>query len=198
MRSLDVSHLPTSSFGSRTPIWWGNTLMLLIETSMFAMCLVTYFYLRQLGGPWPPRVIDQPNLVPAALNLVVLLVSSGFAYALGKAVEVPNLRAIRALLAACVGCGLLALLLRAEEMHVLHFKWSTHAYGSIFWTTLGLHTAHVLTAMLEAAALLYQLYRGPIYIKHLHDIRLTAVYWHWVVLMVLPIDFTLYLAPRIL
>jgi cytochrome c oxidase subunit 3 len=196
MRKLDVAHLPTYGFGTRTPIWWGNTLMLLIETSMFVMCLVTYFYLRQTDSPWPPRPIDRPDLLPAAANLAVLLVSSVAMYAVGRAVERRSVPGMRAGLLACLILGLAALALRAGEMDVLHFKWSTHAYGSIFWTTLGLHTGHLLTATLEDAAMLYQLVRGPIYVKHLHDVRLTGVYWHWMVFILIPIDVVLYLVPR--
>jgi cytochrome c oxidase subunit 3 len=197
MRTLDVSHLPNYGFGTRTPIWWGNTVMLLIETTMFGICLVTYFYLRQIARQWPPRTMDVPELGPTVANLVVLAVGSAFMYAAGQAVETRSLRLMRWLLAAVVAAGLVSLGVRAVELDVVHFKWSTHAYGSIFWTTMGLHTLHLLTATLESVALVYQLYRGPVYMKHLHDLRLAAVYWHWMVLILVPIDFVLYVVPRL-
>ena len=59
--AVDVSHLPETAFGTRTTLWWGNTLLLFIETTMFALLAATYFYLRQNFHEWPPV---QPNTQP--------------------------------------------------------------------------------------------------------------------------------------
>ena len=40
-RTIDVSHLPEEAFGERSPVWWGNTLMLLIESSTVAILIVS-------------------------------------------------------------------------------------------------------------------------------------------------------------
>ncbi len=197
MKTLDVSHLPTTGFGSRTPIWWGNALMLTIESAMFAMCAVTYLYLRQAAAQWPPRAVDLPDPWLAAATLAAAGLGSFAMYTVGRSVEAARLRSVRNALLACVACGAVSLAFRTLEMGALRFKWSTHAYGSIFWTTLGLHTAHLLTATLETAAMAYQLFVGPVYVKHLLDIRLTAAYWYWVTAVLVGIDAVLYLLPRI-
>ena len=44
---IDVSELPHHEFDTYDPVWWGNNLLLAIETSMFAILIATYFYLRQ-------------------------------------------------------------------------------------------------------------------------------------------------------
>src|SRR3954470_20606547 len=59
--ALDVARLPESSFGTRAPLWWGNTLLLFIETTMFALLAATYFYLRMDFEQWPPV---QPHTQP--------------------------------------------------------------------------------------------------------------------------------------
>ena len=82
-RTIDVSHLPEEAFGERSPVWWGNTLMLLIESSTVAILLVTYFYLRMNFQQWPPPKIDAyppidhpvPDLGFSTLNVLLLLLS---------------------------------------------------------------------------------------------------------------------------
>src|SRR3954469_619249 len=87
--TIDVSDLPPSALDHRSPIWIGNALLLAIETTMFAILVATYFYLRQNFENWPPPQVNfyPPNLHPApdlfwgTLNLVVIL-GATFAMAL--------------------------------------------------------------------------------------------------------------------
>src|SRR4051794_30636348 len=81
---IDVSGLPKSVMDHRAPIWWGNLLLLLIETAMFALVIATYLYFRVVDFQhWPPPnvsgVVAQyhptPDLTFATLNLVVMLIS---------------------------------------------------------------------------------------------------------------------------
>ena len=78
-RVIDVSDLPLSAMDHRSPIWIGNALLLAIETTMFAILVATYFYLRANFQNWPPPQINYlpPNFHPApdllwgTLNLLV-------------------------------------------------------------------------------------------------------------------------------
>src|SRR5947209_19561815 len=61
--AIDVSHLPPTAFDTRAPVWWGNTLMMFIETTSVALLVVTYFYVRQNFPQWPPpRLSANPPL----------------------------------------------------------------------------------------------------------------------------------------
>src|SRR5579883_3292651 len=81
--ALDVSKLPSVTFDVRAPIWWGNTLLLLIETTMFGITVSTYFSLRQNFKQWPPPLAGQPfslraplpQLLYGSINMALLLVS---------------------------------------------------------------------------------------------------------------------------
>ena len=44
--AIDVSHLPTSAFGHKEPLWWGVMLAIAIESTAFALAWATYLYLR--------------------------------------------------------------------------------------------------------------------------------------------------------
>src|SRR5947209_7395619 len=66
-RVLDVSGLPDDALDSREPVWWGNALLIMIESMTILLLIVSYFYLRRNFTDWPP---PQPNSVPAIYNPV--------------------------------------------------------------------------------------------------------------------------------
>src|SRR3954469_24788063 len=82
---LDVSPLPESVLDYRSVVWWGNLMLLFIETTMFALLVAAYFYVRPNFSHWPPPQTNGPQAiydpVPAlrlpTLNLLLMLVSCG-------------------------------------------------------------------------------------------------------------------------
>src|SRR6187551_3306045 len=79
---IDVSELPHHGFDTLDTIWWGNNLLLAIETSMFVLLIATYFYLRQNFELWPPPLAQLtapldplPGLSYGTANLLLLLLS---------------------------------------------------------------------------------------------------------------------------
>ena len=43
---IDVSALPTTVFGPKAPLWWGAAGLFAIESTLFALLVFTYYYLR--------------------------------------------------------------------------------------------------------------------------------------------------------
>ena len=79
---IDVSELPHHGFDTLDPVWWGNNFLLAIETSMFAITIATYFYLRQNFSQWPPPLAQMtgplkplPDLAFGTANTILLLAS---------------------------------------------------------------------------------------------------------------------------
>src|SRR3954463_11985423 len=80
---IDVSNLPDNAFDERSPLWWGNLLMIFIETTTVALLVAIYFYLRMNFGDWPPPKVDVfpplyhpvPDLGAATVNTMLLLLS---------------------------------------------------------------------------------------------------------------------------
>src|SRR3982751_466549 len=78
---LDVSRLPSEAMDHRSPIWWGNALLLCIETTMFALLVATYFYIHMNYAAWPPprpensNYRTNPDLGYATINLLIILAS---------------------------------------------------------------------------------------------------------------------------
>src|SRR6185312_8164887 len=71
---LDVSGLPNVVFGHRNLVWLGTVLYILIEGTMAALLVGSYFYLRTRSTEWPPGVLP-PALRFGVANTIVLLAS---------------------------------------------------------------------------------------------------------------------------
>jgi len=178
---IDVSNLPTTAFGSRDPLWWGVAGVMCIEGTMFALMLASYFYLRGGAHVWPPPGVVHPGLGITTGNLAILLLSILPMHLAAQAAERQDLAKIRLWLVVSTGLFVAFLALRISIMHRLTFRWDSHAYGSLIWTTVGLHTVHVVTGIVENLLFITVLTRGPVEDKLMDDLRLNSMYWYFVV-----------------
>jgi len=74
-RTLDVGALPPGAFGSRSLMWWGTLGMVLIESTVFALAIASYFYFRTRMPSWPPGGVAPPDLRWGTINTLILLAS---------------------------------------------------------------------------------------------------------------------------
>jgi len=178
---LDVSQLPTTAFGQRDPLWWGVVGIMSIEGTMFAIMAASYFYLRGGAHVWPPPGVLHPGIGITTLNLGILLLSLFPMHRAAQEAEREDLPKIRFWLAVSTVLFVLFLALRIAILRRLNFRWDSHAYGSLVWTTVGLHTLHVVTGTVENLLFLALLTRGPVEDKLMDDLRLNSLYWYFVV-----------------
>jgi cytochrome c oxidase subunit 1/cytochrome c oxidase subunit I+III len=197
-RVLDVSKLPAVASGPRATIWWGVLGLLAIEGAMFGLLVATYFYLQRNFQSWPPPGTPAPDLAAGTANMALLLVSLWLMRTAQRAALEERRRPIWIALAICIVIGAASLALRALEFNAMHCRWDTHAYGSVVWTTLGMHTGHLIASTLENVLLALLMLRGPVERKHFVDVNVNAVYWYFVVIGWLPIYMILYFSPRLL
>jgi cytochrome c oxidase subunit 3 len=194
--ALDVSPLPDYGFGHRSLLWWATASMMVIEGTVFALVLVSYFYLKGRAPHWPPSG-SGPDLRWGTLN-TVLLIASCVPNALAKsAAERFDLGKVRLWMAVCLVFGLAFNIVRALEFTVLNVRWDSNAYGSVVWVLLGFHTTHVVTDFLDTGVLAALIFAGPIDDHRFVDVSENALYWYFVVLAWLPIYAVIYFAPRI-
>jgi len=145
---------------------------------------------------WPPATVQAPDLTLPSLNLGILLVSAVVMMVADRAAKRRQLWLIRLCFALAVVAGIAILSIRAQVLADLGYKWSSHAYGSVIWTMVGMHTFHMLAATGEVALLLiYSLVR-PITKKQILDIRATVVYWYFVVAVWVPHYVIIYVVPH--
>jgi cytochrome c oxidase subunit III len=194
---LNVSGLPTVVFGRRSITWWGIIGMMLIEGTMFAMVLASYYYYRTRATGWPPGLMP-PALIYGAINTAVFVVSVAPNLWINKLAPKGDLRKVRIGLVIMTAIGIVNIALRVLEFTTLNCQWDANAYASIVWTILGLHSAHLITDWFDTAVLLVLMFRNDLVEgKRFVDVEENAYYWYFVVIAWIPIWFTLYIAPRL-
>lgn len=187
--AIDVSSLPDSECDHRSLVWWGNMVLLAIETTMFALLIAAYFYVRPNFTAWPPPYVNGPQAlfdpVPAlglpTMNLVLLLLTLAPMIAADRACMRRDEGMVKLMLALFLAMGFACIALRFREFGALHFRWDDNAYASIIWTTVGMHLLHLMVGVLELALMLGWLMVHGLDDKHARDVRVTAVYWYWIV-----------------
>jgi cytochrome c oxidase subunit III len=205
-RTLEVSHLPHVGWDAQSPLWWANTIMLVIETTMFGILFASYFYLRMNFDPWPPPQINTapayyntaPDLSIGTVNTIWLLLSCLPAFFLDRAARKLDTHKVRFWMAILIFTGLVAIGLRFAEFPHLHFGWDENAYAGVIWMLLGMHLMHLIIATMEAAVLGTHAFRFEVDEKHAVDITTTPVYWYWVVGTWILIYGVVYFGARVL
>ncbi|MFL6836046.1 MAG: heme-copper oxidase subunit III [Bradyrhizobium sp.] len=193
----DLSGLPMHGLGTASVTWWGTLAFMLIEATGFALAIAVYLYLMNLAALWP---IDapRPTLLPGTVVTLILVASVAPNYLVSRWAEQQDLRKVRIGIVVMSLLGIAPLAVRAFEFPALNVNWDSNAYGSIVWTLLGLHTAHLITDLVDTlvlAALMFT--RQGDNPRRFGDVQDNAMYWNFVVVTWLPIYGCIYWIPRL-
>jgi heme/copper-type cytochrome/quinol oxidase subunit 3 len=170
-------------------------LVIASEATLFLLLLATYFYLRfKSDGAWPAGhapAIAKPLI--ATLLLVASSVPLAFA---GRAADRRERGAIRVALLVGALLGVAFLVFQDVLIHqsLDRFGPRDSAYGSIYYTLLGLHAAHVAVGVLLAlwaCARSWRFDRTAIV-----TVKVTTLYWHFVNIVAVLVFLVLYISPR--
>jgi heme/copper-type cytochrome/quinol oxidase subunit 3 len=194
-RILNVSRVPNVTFASRSLTWWGTIGMMTIEAGVFALVIVSYFYLDSRSDTWPPGVLP-PDLLWGSINTAIFVLSVIPTEWYRRRARQGDLQAVRIGLVIAILVGIANLGVRYEEMLHLNCDWSQTAYGSAVWFLMGLHITHLLTDWIETIVLTVLFFSPHIEGKRFVDAEENASYWYFVVLTWIPIYLVLYWAPR--
>jgi cytochrome c oxidase subunit 3 len=205
MRPLDVSGLPAAAFDVKSPLWWGNTLLLFIETCMFGILIAIYFTVAMTLKPFPPPRTEQlpvlydsyPDLTLPIIGLVLFFVSMVPAVWLDIAARRRDSGAVKIAIPITLTINIALIVVRYFEFDSLHFKWNDNAYGSITWIILGIHMFHLIVMFCEDAYLTIWTYTHGLDDKHAIDLTVMAVYWYWIVGVWLVLFSIVYIYPRL-
>jgi heme/copper-type cytochrome/quinol oxidase subunit 3 len=160
--------------------WWGMALFLCAEATLFGTLIATYFYLDFNSSGWPPAGIKAPSVVLPLVATGVLIATSvpmSLAVRLSRAGRrMPAAWLVT--LALVVQCCYLAgqILLFGHDLQ--QFKPHDTAYGSIYFTMLGTHHAHVALGILLNGWVLWRIAFAGLNNYRLIGLRATALYWH--------------------
>src|SRR4051812_47285692 len=160
-RSIDVSDLRSYAFSHSSLMWWGTLGMIAIEGTVFALVIATYFYLRSHSDVWPMTALP-PDLLWGTLNTAILVASAVPNHLAKKAAEHHQLAGVRLWLCVGLAFGVAFLAVRVMEFATLNVRWDSNAYGSVVWTLLGFHTAHLATDVADTLVLAVLFFKGPL------------------------------------
>jgi cytochrome c oxidase subunit I+III len=190
-------HVAVNAGGSVVVASWAMGLGILFVAIAFASLLLSYFYLRLENPVWPPQGFAEPPL--GGMLLAAGLVVAGAA-AMGGAlrrVKAADQAGFIGALVASLALGGGGFVLQFRELVRLDFAWTTHAYGSIFYTLAGFAFVVAAASLIMGASALYWGLRG-LYTARRHAAVANIARFQAAAVVVWLIGFaTLYLGPRL-
>jgi heme/copper-type cytochrome/quinol oxidase subunit 3 len=204
---LDVSSLPDSAFDWRDPVWWGNTLLMTIETVTIALMIAAYFYIRRNYTTFPPPKVDvfppiydtAPKLTAGTINLVLMCVSCVVMYMTDVRARRLDRKGVMAGLIVMILVGAICVWLRWYEFQNLYFWWNDNAFASCEWIILGTHLTYLLATAVEFVLLFaWAATHEELDSHHALDVTLIGGYWYWTAGTMLVVWSVIYLGPRVM
>jgi cytochrome c oxidase subunit III len=178
--------------------WWGMALFLCAEVALFGTLIGSYFYLDFQSKQWPPAGIKPPSVVLPLVATGVLVAMSLPMFLAARSARAGRRGNVIALIvvALVVQSCYLALQILLFRHDLNHFSPQGSAYGSIYFTLLAVHHAHVLLGiLLDLTVLFFLAYRG-LTNYWLIGVRGLALYWHVINVLAVIVVFT-QLAPSL-
>ena len=163
---------------------WGMALLVATEATLFGGLFATYLYLRSNVAQWPPPGVEAPKVaLPLVLNGVLALtfVPMLFAARSARAGRAAPARLL-ILLAFLVQAAFFGIQLHEISADLAKFSPQDTACGSIYFTMLGVHQAHVAVGLLLDAWIAGRLL-GGLTAYRVTAVRAIALYWYFVIAM---------------
>ena len=188
--------LPTQGAARNAPGWWALVMSLLVDGSLFASLVFSYFYLWLGTEAWPPAGIAIAGWPAMLTSLALLLACAGAAQFATRALrsDARGRAAAGWLATGLLGTGFLAA--QAWAMAPTGAP-GTHAYASVAWALAGFHIVHVLLAMLFAAFVAARLRRNLVTAARPLEARVTAGLWRYTVAQGMLTWGVIHLFPRL-
>ena len=159
--------------------WWGMVVFIATEATLFGTLIGSYYDLRFRTPHWPPVGVPDPKVAVPLILLAVLVstsvpvqLASMFARA-GRTTATQ----LALLVALVLQSGYLAMQIHLYVDDLHKFSPQATAYGSIYFTMVGAHHAHVFVGILLEGWLLMRLFFGNSVYRAV-GIQATAFYWH--------------------
>jgi cytochrome c oxidase subunit 3/cytochrome c oxidase subunit I+III len=171
--------------------WWAMALLIATEATLFGSLIASYFYLRFQASVWPPPGVPSPSVTLPLVLTAVLLASTVPIYGAVQAAAAgrPGRAWLLVVLAMAVQGAYLGVQIHLFADDLASFSPTANAYGSIYFTLLAIHHAHVGVGLLLDAWIVGKLVRGLTNYRMI-ALRVIALYWYFVALVGIAVVFT--------
>ena len=162
----------------------GMLVFLAAETMFFGGLISAFLFLRLGAQVWPPPFQPRLPIEVTGVNTLFLLASSVTMARAGRAIRRGDQAGLVRGLGLTALLGAIFLGVQGYEWgRLIHFGFtaSSGTYGSTFYTLIGTHGLHVLAAVSLLLVVLVRAWRGR-FSPHRHTaVRVSAMFWHYVV-----------------
>ncbi len=162
---------------------------------MFAAFFFAYLFARSKAVVWPPVGLPRLPVAMPAVNTLVMLASSGTFVLAIQRIKRGNRKAFQQYTALTFGLGALFLALQAmvwRDVGAQGLSVSDGVYGAVFYAFTALHALHVVAGLMVLAWVLVRSFTGT-YSEHNHtNVRVSAMFWHFVDVVWLLMFVTIY------
>jgi heme/copper-type cytochrome/quinol oxidase subunit 3 len=174
-----VNTVPYTHRVARPNGWWGTVVFVATEATLFGTLIGSYYDLRFKTPQWPPAGIPDPKVALPLILLAVLVATSVPVQLASRFARARRAGAAQLALfcALALQCGYLALQIHLYVDDLHRFTPQGSAYGSIYFTLVGAHHAHVFLGILLEAWFLLRLLGGLTTYRAV-GLQATAFYWH--------------------
>jgi cytochrome c oxidase subunit III len=177
---------------STPPALFGMVLFLASELMFFGGLFAAYFTLRSIAAEWPPADVELEMTLTVVAT--VMLTASSLTLHWG----ITRLRGgddggMRLWIGVTFLLGAAFLAIKFYEFATAGFGISSHAYGSLWFTILGVHAIHLLVGLALLAVVVARAARGVYAPGHTAGADAVGYYWHFVDVVWLAIFSTIYL-----
>ena len=185
--------LPLDQSRGQFAVW----MLIATEGSLFVALFCSYFFIGNNKNRW---LIDQPPKFGLALVMAAVLICSSLVLMWGeRLVKQRRYVAARVALGLTILIGLVFLCLSAFD-YLSHWKSLTpysDSYGSIFYTIVTFHAAHVIVGLLLLSYVLFIPRYAPAEESPYRPYHVAGLYWHFVDIVWLFVVAILYLIPNL-
>ena len=173
-----MTSVPYTQHSAKPNGWWGMAVFVATEATLFGTLIGSYYDLRFRTPHWPPPGVPDPKVAVPLVLLAVLVAASvpvqlASVFARAGRVGATQLALLTALV---LQSGYLAMQIHLFVDDLNRFSPQDTAYGSIYFTLVGVHHAHVLVGLLLEGWLVLRLFRGITEYRTV-GVRATAFYW---------------------
>jgi cytochrome c oxidase subunit III len=174
-----MTSVPYSPRVAKSNGWWGMAVFVATEATLFGTLIGSYYDLRFRTSPWPPVGVPDPRVALPLILLGVLVATSLPVQLASRWARGGRVRATQLALLSAIAMQTVYLVLQihfyVDDLH--KFTPQDSAYGSIYFTLVGAHHAHVLVGILLEVWFVLRLFGGVTKYRAV-GVQATAFYWH--------------------
>ncbi len=182
---------------THTPGFWGMTILIATEATVFGGLLSAYFFVRATTAEWPEGGIRPPDLGRISVFTVILLASSVPLFWGERAIRKGRVGQLRVALLMSFSMGLAFVVNQGFEFKSLEFAASKNAYASLFIVITGLHGLHLLVGLMISGVVQLKAALGWFDADRHLSVTVFALYWHFVDVVWILVFSSLYLSAHV-